>query len=42
MNNDPECIIEQDKGNRLFLTSINNKNHFWVSLTNDKDWEVEL
>ena len=42
MNNDPECIIEQDKGDRLFLTSVNNKNHFWVSLTNDKDWEVEL
>ena len=42
MNNDSECIIEQDKGDRVFLTSINGKNHFWVSLTNDKDWEVEL
>ncbi len=42
MDNDPECIIEQDKGDRVFLTSINGKNHFWVSLNNDKDWEVEF
>lgn len=42
MGNDPECIIEQDKADRLFLTSANGKNHFWVSLRNDKDWQVEV
>lgn len=42
MQQDPECIIEQDKGDRLFLRSLNNKNFFWVSLNNDKDWIVEL
>jgi hypothetical protein len=42
MESNPECIIEQDKGDRVFLTSANNKNHFWVSLNNDKDWEVEF
>ena len=42
MNSDPECIIEQNKGDRVFLTSNNGKNHFWVSLIGDKDWEIEL
>jgi hypothetical protein len=42
MQSDGECIIEQNKGDRLFLTSMNGKNHFWVSLFGDKDWEVEL
>lgn len=42
MNSDPECIIEQNKGDRVFLTSNNGKNHFWVSLNGDKDWEIEL
>lgn len=42
MQSESECIIEQDKGDRLFLTSKNGKNHFWVSLLNDQDWEVEV
>lgn len=42
MDSDSECIIEQDKGDRLFLTSNNGKNHFWVNLNHDKDWEVEV
>lgn len=42
MDSEPECVIEQDKGDRVFLTSINGKNHFWVSLINDKDWQVEV
>jgi hypothetical protein len=37
-----ECIIEQNKGDRVFLTSINGKNHFWVNLNNDPDWSVEF
>jgi hypothetical protein len=42
MESNEECIIEQNKGNRLFLTSMNKKYHFWVSLDNDSDWTVEL
>ena len=42
MQNQPECIIEQNKGDQVFLTSANGKNHFWVSLNNDKDWEVKF
>ncbi len=43
MNNNPICIVEQDKGNgMLFLASENQKYFFWVN-TNDSrecDWEV--
>jgi hypothetical protein len=42
MGNDDTCIIEQHKGDRLFLTSNNGKYHFWVSLIGDTDWEVEI
>jgi hypothetical protein len=36
------CIIEQQMGNKVFLTSINGKNHFWAMLDNDPDWMVKL
>jgi len=43
MNNNPICIVEQDKGDgMLFLASENQKYFFWVN-TNDfweSDWEV--
>jgi len=42
MNQESECIIEQNKGDRLFLRSLNCKNFFWVNLTSDSDWIVEL
>jgi predicted nucleic acid-binding Zn finger protein len=42
MNEESECIIEQNKGDRLFLRSLNGKNFFWVNLTSDSDWIVEL
>jgi hypothetical protein len=42
MNADATCTIEQDKGDRVFLTSANGRNHFWVHLTHDADWDVEL
>ena len=42
MDNDDMCFIEQDHGDRLFLTSSNGRNHFWVSLNSDSDWEVEI
>ena len=42
MDSNEECIVEQNKGDRLFLTSMNGKNHFWVNINNDKDWEVDF
>jgi hypothetical protein len=42
MQSDPECVIEQHQTTKVFLTSSNGKNHFWVNLNNDNDWEVEL
>ena len=42
MDSDDQCIIEQHKGNKVFLTSMNNRNHFWVNLDRDPDWMVEL
>lgn len=35
------CIIEQHLGNRVFLTSLNGHNHFWVTLDNDPDWMLQ-
>ncbi len=42
MESESECVIEQNKGNRVFLRSLNNKNFFWVNLHNDSDWSIEL
>jgi hypothetical protein len=42
MESNPECIIEQHQTSKVFLTSMNGKNHFWVNLSGDKDWQVEL
>ena len=42
MNGNDECIIEQHQGNKVFLTSMNGRNHFWAMLDNDPDWMVEL
>jgi predicted nucleic acid-binding Zn finger protein len=42
MDSDDVCIIEQHAGNRVFLTSRNGRNHFWVMLDKDADWMVEL
>lgn len=42
MQSNPECAIEQHQTTKVFLTSSNGKNHFWVNLSNDQDWEVEL
>ena len=40
MNHNSECIVEQHHGSKLFLTSANGKNHFWVNLTVDADWNI--
>lgn len=42
MDHNNQCIVEQHKGNRVFLTSENGKNHFWVMLDKDPDWMVDL
>ena len=42
MQQNPECIVEQLKGNRVFLRSINGKNFFWVNIQTDTDWSVEF
>jgi hypothetical protein len=42
MQSNPECIIEQNKGDRVFLRSLNGKNFFWVNLKSDSDWSLEL
>lgn len=42
MNRNGECIVEQHHGNKVFLTSANGKNHFWVNLTADVDWNIEF
>lgn len=42
MDHNNQCIVEQHKGNRVFLTSENGKNHFWVMLDKDPDWMIDL
>jgi len=42
MDSCDEVIIEQNKGNKVFVTSSNRKNHFWVNLNQDPDWDIEL
>jgi hypothetical protein len=42
MNSDEIVVIEQNKGDKVFVTSANGKNHFWVSLSQDKDWDIEF
>jgi predicted nucleic acid-binding Zn finger protein len=42
MNKLQECFVEKQLGDKVFLTSANGKNHFWVNLIDDNDWEIEL
>jgi len=42
MDSCDEVIIEQNKDNKVFVTSSNGKNHFWVKLVQDPDWDIEL
>ena len=42
MENNPVCIVEQDKGDgMLFLASQNQKYFFWVNISEDCNWECE-
>ena len=37
------CVIEQQTGDRLFLTSTANKDeHFWVNILNDENWLLNM
>ena len=40
MERDTICIIEQIKGDMLFLRSANNRNFFWVCIKNDPHWSL--
>ena len=42
MQGEHTCIIEQHLGDRVFLTSANGRNHFWVTLDTDAHWMVQL
>ena len=42
MEQESQCFIEQNKGNRVFLRSFNGRNFFWVNLQNDNDWGIEF
>ena len=42
MESDAQCIIEQHIGDRVFLTSMNGRNHFWAVLDKDADWMIQL
>jgi hypothetical protein len=42
MDSCDEVIIEQNKDNKVFVTSSNGKNHFWIKLVQDPDWDIEL
>jgi hypothetical protein len=42
MEGESECIVEQHKGDRVFLASLNHKYFFWVNLMNDPDWQIDL
>jgi hypothetical protein len=42
MDSCEHCIIEQHKGDKVFLQSVNGRNFFWVNLHHDQDWELEM
>lgn len=42
MDSEQEVIIEQNKGDKVFVTSKNRKYHVWINLLDDKDWNIEI
>lgn len=42
MQGNEECVVEQHKGDKVFLASANRKYFFWVNLNKDPDWIVEF
>lgn len=41
MSQDPVCVVEQVKGNKMFLRSANNRYHFWVNPSSDPHWFID-
>lgn len=41
MCGEPECIVEQHVGNKVFLAAANRKYFFWVNLVADVHWGLE-
>lgn len=42
MDSNDQCIVEQNTGRSVFLTSMNRKHHFWVALENDSNWQIDF
>jgi predicted nucleic acid-binding Zn finger protein len=42
MQGQSECVVEQHKGDSVFLRSMNGKYFFWVNLHKDSDWILEF
>jgi len=42
MDSCEHCIVEQHKGDKVFLRSMNGKNFFWVNVNHDQDWLLEM
>jgi hypothetical protein len=41
MSQDPVCVVEQVKGDKMFLRSANNRYHFWVNPSSDPHWSID-
>lgn len=41
MSQDPVCVVEQVKGDKMFLRSANNRYHFWVNPSSDPHWFID-
>jgi hypothetical protein len=42
MQGNGELNVEQEVGNKLFLSTPDRKYSFWVPINGNSDWEVEL
>jgi hypothetical protein len=42
MESNDEVIVEQNKGDKVFVASLNRKYFFWVDLNNDPNWFIDL
>ena len=40
MNELHSCRVEQETEDKVFLSSISGKYHFWINKMNDDNWEV--
>jgi len=34
------CKVEQETDDKMFLSSITGRYHFWMNKTNDNNWQV--